>query len=92
MNLTRKIPLLSSIFPENPYSATGLSDNSITSPIKPLLSRIKANFGRNCQNKLNFAARVGLDAAQKNQKNQKTTAISISCGFVVPKKGACKNV
>jgi hypothetical protein len=65
MNNTRKIPLKSSIFPKNPYSATGLTDSIITSPIKVGISTIKANFGRNCQNKLNFAARVGLDAAQK---------------------------
>lgn len=65
MNNTRKLPQKSSISPQNPYSATGLSDRKITSPIKPLLSRIKADFGRISQNTLNFAARVGLGAAQK---------------------------
>jgi hypothetical protein len=65
MNNTRKLPLKSSIFGKNPYSTTGLTDSIITSPIKVGISTIKANFGRNCQNKLNFAARVGLDAAQK---------------------------
>jgi hypothetical protein len=79
--------LLSSIFPKNPYSATGLSVNSITSPIKPLLSRIKANFGRISQNDANFAARVNLLTAQKTQKNQKTAASTTSRGFIVPKKG-----
>ena len=65
MNNTRKIPQKSRVSPKNPYSATGLTDSIITSPIKVGISTIKANFGRNCQNKLNFAARVGLDAAQK---------------------------
>jgi len=65
MNNTRKIPQKSRVSPKNPYSTTGLSGNDVTSPNKPLLSRIKANFGRNCQNKLNFAARVSFLTAQK---------------------------
>jgi hypothetical protein len=65
MNNTRKIPLLSSIFPENPYNATGLSGNIITSPIEALLSTIMVNFGKISQNDANFAARVILDPAQK---------------------------
>jgi hypothetical protein len=65
MKYNTYVSLLSSDSQKNPYDATGLGGNDVTSPNKPLLSRIKANFGRNCQNKLNFAARVGLDAAQK---------------------------
>jgi hypothetical protein len=65
MKYNTYVSLLSRVSPKNPQNTTGLSDNSITSPIKVGISRIKANFGRNCQNKLNFAARVGLDAAQK---------------------------
>ena len=42
-----------------------LSDNSIASPIEVALSRIAVNFGLNCQNDANFAARVGLGAVQK---------------------------
>jgi|688.fasta_scaffold522500_3 hypothetical protein len=61
MNNTRKSPQKSSI----PLNATGYHDKSITSPIEALLSRIKANFGLNCQNDANFAARVGLATAQK---------------------------
>ncbi|MFY7934135.1 MAG: hypothetical protein ACOVO7_16300 [Microcystis aeruginosa] len=59
------VSLLSRVSPLNPYDATGLSDNSITSPIKPLLSRIKANFGRNCQNSLNFTAQISVIPVQK---------------------------
>jgi hypothetical protein len=65
MNNTRKISLESRVSQKNPYDATGLSDNSITSPNKPLLSRIKVNFGRNCQDSLIFAARVSFLTAQK---------------------------
>jgi hypothetical protein len=61
MNDTKKIPLKSRISP----NATGYHGNSVTSPIEAYISTITANFGRNCQNILNFAARVGLDAAQK---------------------------
>jgi hypothetical protein len=89
MNNTRKIPLESRVSQKNPQNTTGLGGNDVTSPNKPLLSRIKANFGRNCQNKLNFAARVSFLTAQKNQK---TAACTTSRGFIVLKKGACKNV
>jgi hypothetical protein len=65
MNNTRKIPLASRVSQENPYSATGLTDSIITSPIEAYISRIKANFGRNCQNILNFAAQTSLYPAQK---------------------------
>jgi hypothetical protein len=65
MNNTRKLPLESRVSPKNPYNATGLSGNSITSPIKPLLSTITTNFGKISQDKPNFTARVSLDAAQK---------------------------
>ncbi|ROI07061.1 hypothetical protein ED562_08260 [Microcystis aeruginosa FACHB-524] len=61
MNNTIKTPQKSSI----PYNTTGYHDRKITSPIKPAISRIKAYLGRNCQDKPNFTARVGLDAAQK---------------------------
>jgi hypothetical protein len=57
--------LLSSIFPENPYDATGLSDSIIASPIEVGISKITVNFGKISQNDANFAARVSLDAAQK---------------------------
>jgi hypothetical protein len=87
MNNTRKLPLKSRIFPKNPYSTTGYHDKNLTSPIKAAISTIKANFGKISQDKPNFTARVSLSTAQKNQKNQKTTAISTSCGFIVPKKG-----
>lgn len=66
MNYNIYVSLLSSIFPENPYSATGLSDTSITSPIELEISIIKVNFGRNCQDKLNFAARGLKSAVQKS--------------------------
>jgi len=65
MKYNTYVSLLSSDSQKNPYDATGLTDSIITSPIEVRISRIKVNFGRNCQNKLNFAARVGLDAAQK---------------------------
>jgi hypothetical protein len=83
MNNTRKLPLKSRVSQKNPYSTTGLGGNSITSPIKPLLSTITVNFGRISQNKLNFAARVHSLTAQKTQKNQKTTASRNSCGFTL---------
>jgi hypothetical protein len=79
MNLTRKIPLLSSFSP----NATGLGDSIITSPIKVGISTITVNFAKISQNSLNFAARVSLLPAQKTQKNQKTTATSTSCGFTL---------
>jgi hypothetical protein len=56
---------LSRVSQKNPYDATGLSDNSITSPIEALLSRIKVNFGLNCQNSLNFAAHISVIPVQK---------------------------
>ena len=65
MNNTTKLPQKSSIFPENPYDATGYHDKKIASPIEALLSRIKANFGKISQDKPNFVALVGLGAAQK---------------------------
>ena len=65
MNITIKVPQKSSNSQKNPYSATGLSDSIITSPIEALLSIIKANFGKISQNDANFAARIGLGAAQK---------------------------
>jgi hypothetical protein len=83
------VSLLSSIFPKNPYSATGLGDSIITSPIEALLSTITVNFGKISQDKPNFTARVSLLPAQKNQK---TAACTTSRGFIVLKKGACKNV
>jgi hypothetical protein len=61
MNLTRKIPLLSRIFP----NATGLGDSIITSPIKVGISTITVNFGSFCQNSLNFAAQTSLYPEQK---------------------------
>lgn len=81
MNNTIKTPQKSSIFPENPYSATGYHDKKIASPIEALLSKIKANFGKISQNSLNFAARVGLGAAQKSDTHQKTTATKARRGF-----------
>jgi hypothetical protein len=65
MNNTRKLPLKSRVSQKNPYSTTGLSNSIVTSPIEAYISTITANFGRNCQNILNFAARVSLDTAQK---------------------------
>ena len=82
MNITIKVPQKSRVFPENPYNTTGLSDNNITSPIKPLLSSLSVNFGKKSQDKPNFAARVGLGTVQKTQK---TTAIITRCGFVLCK-------
>jgi|688.fasta_scaffold578838_2 hypothetical protein len=57
--------LLSRVFPKNPQNTTGYHEKITTSQNKSEISRIKANFGRNCQNILNFAARVSLDTAQK---------------------------
>jgi hypothetical protein len=79
MNNTIKSPQKSSI----PLNATGSCDNTPTNQNKSALSRITVNFGLNCQNKPNFAARVGLNTAQKIEKNQKTTAIKARRGFVL---------
>ena len=92
MNNTKKIPLKSSLSPKNPENTTGYHDKNLTSQNKSEVSKIKVNFGKISQNDANFAARVNLLAAQKNKKNQKTAASTASRGFIVPKKGACKNV
>jgi hypothetical protein len=78
MNITTKTPQKSSI----PLNATGYHDRTPTSPIKPLLSRIKANFGRISQNTLNFAARLLKSTAQNPNTHQKTTATKARRGFV----------
>lgn len=65
MNSSKKPLQKSSIFSLNPYNATGLGDSIGTSQLEALLSKIKANFGRNCQDKPNFTARHCFDAAQK---------------------------
>jgi hypothetical protein len=65
MNNTIKTPQKSSIFPENPYNTTGLTDRKIASPTEGKISKIKVNFAKISQNSLNFAARVGLNTAQK---------------------------
>ena len=75
--------LLSSI-PQNPQNTTGLGGNSITSPIEAYISTITVNFAKISQNDANFAARVSLLTAQKNQK---TAACTTGRGFIVPKKG-----
>jgi len=62
MNNTRKTPQKSSI----PYSATGLSDRKITSPIETRISRIKVNFGSLSQNKPIFTAQIVLYPVQKS--------------------------
>jgi len=62
VDLTSSNPLKNS---QNRGNSERLSDRKITSPIKPLLSRISGNFGKISQNSLNFAARVGLGTAQK---------------------------
>jgi hypothetical protein len=82
-NYSTNRSLTSSISP----NATGLGDSIVTSPIEAYISRIKVNFGKISQNDANFAARVHSLTAQKTKKNQKTTAICTSCGFIVPKKG-----
>ena len=64
-NYNTYVSLLSRVSPKNPYDATGLGDNSITSQNKAEISTITVNFAKISQNILNFAARVGLDAAQK---------------------------
>jgi len=62
MNLTRKIPLLSSLFPKNPEKR----DFSVqTNQNKSEISTITANFAKITQNSLIFAARVSLLPAQK---------------------------
>ncbi|MCA2504771.1 MAG: hypothetical protein IM550_06530 [Microcystis sp. M54BS1] len=53
-------------FSQNRGNSERLTDRKITSPIKPAISRIKANFGRNCQDKPSFAARGLKIAAQKS--------------------------
>jgi hypothetical protein len=65
MNNTRKLPLKSRVSQKNPYDATGLGGNDVTSPIKAAISTIKVNFGKISQNSLIFAARVSLSTAQK---------------------------
>lgn len=79
MNNTTKLPQKSS----NSLNATGLTDRKIASPIEALLSKIKANFGKTSQDKPNFAARVGLGAAQKPQYSLKTTATKGRHGFTL---------
>jgi hypothetical protein len=61
MNLTRKIPQKSSLFP----NATGLGDRTPTNQNKSEISTITVNFGSFCQNSLNFAAQTSLYPAQK---------------------------
>jgi hypothetical protein len=65
MNNTRKIPLKSSIFPENPYNATGLTNRTPTNQHKAAISSLSVNFGKISQNKLNFTAQTSLYPAQK---------------------------
>jgi hypothetical protein len=61
MNNTRKIPLLSRIFP----NATGLGDRTPTNQNKSEISTITVNFAKISQDSLIFAARVSLLPAQK---------------------------
>ena len=61
MNLTRKIPQKSSLFP----NATGLGDRTPTNQNKSEISTITVNFAKISQNDANFTARVSLDPAQK---------------------------
>jgi len=62
MNLTRKIPLLSSLFPKNPEKR----DFSVqTNQNKSEISTITANFAKITQNSLIFAAQTSLYPAQK---------------------------
>jgi len=75
MNITIKTPQKSSNFSKNPYDATGLSDSAPASPIELEISRITVDFGRNCQDKLNFAALVGLRRAIA--QGELTTALEI---------------
>jgi len=65
MNNTRKSQQKSSIFPENPYNTTGLTDNTPTNQNKALLSRIAGDSGRNCQDKPNFTAHISVIPVQK---------------------------
>lgn len=61
--------LTSRDFPENLQNrgkSEKLSDRKITSPIEVAISRIKANFGINCQNDANFVARVLKSTVQKS--------------------------
>jgi len=81
MNITIKTPQKSSNFSKNPYDATGSCDNTPTKQNKAVISRIAGDFGLNCQNDANFAARAGLGAAQKSNTHQKTTAIKARRGF-----------
>ena len=61
MNLTRKIPQKSSLFP----NATGLGDRTPTNQNKSEISTITVNFAKISQDSLIFAARVSLLPAQK---------------------------
>ncbi len=89
MKYNTYVSLLSSDSPKNPQNTTGLGDKTPTSQNKSEISRITANFAKISQDSLIFAARVSLDPAQKTQK---TAASTTGRGFIVPKKGACKNV
>ena len=66
MNNTRKKAQKSSIFPENPYDATGLTDRTPNSTDKSAISRIAGDFGNLSQDKLNFAAHISLYPVQKS--------------------------
>jgi hypothetical protein len=57
--------LLSSIFPKNPYTTTGLGDRTPTNQNKSEISTITVNFAKISQDSLIFAARASLDPAQK---------------------------
>jgi hypothetical protein len=84
MKYNTYVSLASRVSQKNPENTTGLSGSIVTSPIKAAISTIKVNFGKISQNDANFAARVSLLTAQKNQK---TAACTTGRGFIVPKKG-----
>ena len=66
MNITTKTPQKSREYLGIFQNAKRLGDSAPASPIEVGISRIKANFGINCQDKPNFVARVGLGTVQKS--------------------------
>jgi hypothetical protein len=62
MNNTRKSQQKSRVS----QNTTGLTDRTPNSTNKSAISTIAGDFGRNCQNTLNFAAHISLYPVQKS--------------------------
>ncbi|WP_147071775.1 hypothetical protein [Microcystis aeruginosa] len=60
----RSLP--SSIPPQNPLNATGLTDKTPNNQNKSAISRIAGDFGKISQNSLYFAAHISVIPVQKS--------------------------